>query len=164
VDIALPRLRQANLTAEFFICAGLIGKPGRVDADGVRELMAAGMSIGSHGWLHRDWRKVTDDEAREEFVEAQHVIGELIGKPVTTAAIPFGSYDRHVLRRLRPAKLRRVYTSDGGPSRPAEWLQARTSLPSGLDRAWIEQVLDTAAPFAQRVYRTAAKTAKRWRG
>src|SRR5262249_17646581 len=100
VEIALPRLLEAKITAEFFVCAGLLGGPGRVDRDGVQELLAAGMHVGSHGWLHRDWRRVNESEAQEEFVEAQRVISDLIGKPVTAAAIPFGSYDRHVLRRL----------------------------------------------------------------
>ncbi len=40
-----------------------------------------------------------------------------IGEPVSSVAIPFGSYDRRVLRRLRGAGLRRVYTSDGGRAR-----------------------------------------------
>jgi peptidoglycan/xylan/chitin deacetylase (PgdA/CDA1 family) len=164
VEIALPRLVEAKVKAEFFVCAGLLGEPGRVDADGVRELVKAGMRVGSHGWLHRDWRRVNESEAREEFVEAQRVIGDLIGSPVTTAAIPFGSYDRHVLRRLRPARLRRVYTSDGGPARPDSWLQPRTSLHTDLDAAWIAWVLNDATPVARRAYRTAARAVKRWRG
>ena len=164
VEIALPRLIEAKVTAEFFICAGLLGEPGRVDADGVKELLAAGMRVGSHGWLHRDWRRVTESEAQQEFVEAQRVIGDLIGSPVTAAAIPFGSYDRHVLRRLRPARLRRVYTSDGGPARPDTWLQPRTSLHKDLDQAWITRVRTDAAPLVRRTYRTAARAVKRWRG
>ena len=164
VEIALPRLVEAKVTAEFFICAGLLGEPGRVDRDGVQELLTAGMQVGSHGWLHRDWRRVNESEAQEEFVEAQRVISDLIGKPVIAAAIPFGSYDRHVLRRLRPARLRRVYTSDGGPASPTEWLQARTSLTCDLDQAWISRVLNDGAPLARRAYRTAARAVKRWRG
>jgi peptidoglycan/xylan/chitin deacetylase (PgdA/CDA1 family) len=164
VEIALPRLLEAKLKAEFFVCAGLLGQPGRVDRDGVLELRAAGMPVGSHGWLHRDWRRVTESEAKEEFVDAQRVLGDLIGEPVTSAAIPFGSYDRHVLRRLRPAKLQRVYTSDGGTARTGEWLQARTSLHKDLDQAWIAKVVNDAVPLLRRAYRGAARTVKRWRG
>jgi len=164
VEIALPRLIEAKIKAEFFICAGLLGRPERVNADGVRELLAAGMLVGSHGWLHRDWRQVDQTEASEEFVEAHRVLEDLIGAPVTTAAIPFGSYDRHVLYRLRRAKLRRVYTSDGGRARPDAWLQARVSLHKDLDQAWITGMLDDAVPLVRRIYGTAARLVKRWRG
>jgi len=164
VDIALPLLMKAKVKAEFFVCAGLLGSPGRVDEDGVRELLAAGMQVGSHGWAHRDWRTVTESESEQEFVEAHRVLAKLTGAPVTTVAIPYGSYDRHVLRHLRPAGLRRVYTSDGGPARPHQWLQARNSLTRDLDHAWTTQVLNDAVPLSRRAYRTAARTVKRWRG
>src|SRR6185436_18150820 len=80
VDIALPLLMKAKVKAEFFVCAGLLGSPGRA---------------------HRDWRTVTESESEQEFVAAHRVLAKLTGAPVTTVAIPYGSYDRHVLRHLR---------------------------------------------------------------
>jgi peptidoglycan/xylan/chitin deacetylase (PgdA/CDA1 family) len=162
IEVALPRLVKAGLRAEFFVCAGLFGRPGRLDADGLRELLAAGMSVGSHGWLHRDWRKIDEAEAREEIAEAHRVIGEIVGAPVTTVAIPFGSYDRQVLRRLRAAHVRRVYTSDGGRARSDAWLQPRNSLREDMDHAWLSHTLGTV-PLMRRARNAAARTAKRWR-
>jgi hypothetical protein len=69
-----------------------------------------------------------------------------------------------VLRRLRPARFRKVYTSDGGPARPDTWLQPRNSLNQDVDPAWIEGVLNDAAPLVRRARRTAARAVKRWRG
>src|SRR5262249_53718995 len=74
VEIALPRLLERGLTAEFFVLAGLLGQPGRVDHDGVRELCKAGMSVGSHGWAHRNWRQLDAEQATEEIVEANRVL------------------------------------------------------------------------------------------
>jgi peptidoglycan/xylan/chitin deacetylase (PgdA/CDA1 family) len=164
VEIALPRLLERGLTAEFFMLAGLLGKPGRVDADGVRALVAAGMRIGSHGWAHRDWRRLTPQDVELEMVEAGRVLAELAGRPVSRVAIPFGSYDRHVLRRLRDAKITRAYTSDGGRASPGTWLQARTSLRHDLDQAWIDQVLDGRPSVTGRARGAAARAFKRLRG
>jgi peptidoglycan/xylan/chitin deacetylase (PgdA/CDA1 family) len=164
VEVALPRLRERGLRAEFFVLAGLLGEPGRLDRDGVRELLDAGMTIGSHGWAHRDWRRITDEEAGQELVDAHRVLGELTGHEVSRVAIPFGSYDRHVLRRLRAAKVARVFTSDGGAARPDAWLQARTSLRHDLDAAWVARVLDGNPSPVQRARGLAARTVKRWRG
>ena len=54
VEVALPALRERGLAATFFVCAGRIGEPGYLDADQLRELADAGMSVGSHGWDHVD--------------------------------------------------------------------------------------------------------------
>jgi peptidoglycan/xylan/chitin deacetylase (PgdA/CDA1 family) len=155
VEIALPRLLERGLKAEFFVLAGRLGEPGRLDSDGVRELLDAGMRIGSHGWAHRDWRTLTPREAAEELSAAHHLLGQLVGEPVSRVAIPFGSYDRNVLRRLRRMGVTRAYTSDGGPARPGSWLQPRTSLRHDLDRGWIARVLNPTLP------RRAAKAAMR---
>ncbi len=164
VEIALPRLVQRGLHAEFFVLAGLLGTPGRLDVGGVRELLRAGMSVGSHGWAHRDWRRIDDAQAQQELGDAHRLLSELTGHEVSRVAIPFGSYDRHVLRRLRHAKVTCAYTSDGGPARRGDWLQARTSLRHDLDAEWIARVLDGTPTPVQRARRTAARTIKRLRG
>lgn len=163
VEIALPRLLERGLRAEFFVLAGLLGEPGRLDHDGVRELVRSGMRIGSHGWAHRDWRRITGDQIPQEFSDAHQVLSELSGQPVTRVAVPFGSYDRQVLRQLRRAGVRRVYTSDGGRAGRESWLQARTSLRDDLGAEWIQRVLDPA-PLRLRARRHVARAAKRARG
>ena len=164
VEIALPRLVERGLTAEFFLLAGLLEERGRVDRAGVVALLDAGMEIGSHGWSHRDWRRIDHAQAWEELVDAHRVLGELTGRPVSRVAIPFGSYDRHVLRLLREAGVTRAYTSDGGRVRQDAWLQARNSLRHDMDAAWIDRVLDHDTPLTQLARGTAARAVKRLRG
>ncbi|PZG42307.1 glycosyl transferase [Spongiactinospora gelatinilytica] len=164
VEIALPRLLERGLTAEFFVCAGLLGEPGRVDAGGVRELAAAGMRIGSHGWSHRDWRLLSPEDVEREMIEAGHVLADLVGHPVSRVAVPFGSYDRHVLRRMRDAKITRAYTSDGGRARPGTWLQTRTSIGPDLDQDWLDRVLNGTPSVYGRARGSAARAFKRLRG
>lgn len=164
VEYALPRLLDRGLTAEFFVLAGLLGGSGRLDASGVRELVRAGMAVGSHGWAHRDWRRVNPEQATEEIADAHRVLGAITGEPVSRVAIPFGSYDRHVLRRLRQARVSRVYTSDGGRARPGSWLQPRNSLRHDVDAAWIGRVLNPSPPLTHRARKLASRTIKRMRG
>ncbi len=164
VEIALPRLVDRGLSAEFFLLAGMLGERGRVDHCGVRALLDAGMTIGSHGWSHRDWRRVDKAQARQELDDAHRVLADLTGHPVSRVAIPFGSYDRHVLRRLRAADVTRAYTSDGGFAQPDAWLQARTSLRHDLDAAWITRVLDPDTSLTRRARDCAVQAVKRLRG
>jgi peptidoglycan/xylan/chitin deacetylase (PgdA/CDA1 family) len=164
LEIALPHLLKRGLIAQFFIPAGLLGRPGRLDRGAVRELVRAGMSIGSHGWAHRDWRRLDSGQEREELLAARRLLEELAGNPVPAVSVPFGSYDRHVLRRLRDAGVTRVYTSDGGRTRPDSSLQARTSLRSDVDSAWLSRVVDGVPSLPRRARNIAVRTVKRLRG
>lgn len=157
VEIALPRLLVRGLTAQFFVLVGRLGEPGRIGTDGVRELLDAGMSIGSHGWAHRDWRDIDRSEAHDEIVEAPRRLSALAGRTVSQVAIPFGSYDRTVLARLRSAGADRVYTSDGGRTDPDRWLQSRTSLRHDTAPSDLRHLLDGRSAVAHQM-RTAAVT------
>jgi peptidoglycan/xylan/chitin deacetylase (PgdA/CDA1 family) len=164
VQIALPRLLEWGIKAEFFVLAGLLGEAGRLRPDHVRELVEAGMTIGSHGWAHRDWRRLSRAEAVEEIDVAKRVLREITGQPVSRVAVPFGSYDRHVLRRLRQAKITRVYTSDGGLTRCESWIQPRTSIRHDLDDTWLARTLDRRPAIHTQARRYAAHRIKRIRG
>jgi len=164
IELALPRLLERSLTAEFFLLAGRLGRPGSVDKAGLLALVDAGMSIGSHGWDHVDWRRLDDPAAVRELVDAPALLAELSGRPVTEVAIPFGSYDRVVLRRLRAAGATRVHTSDGGRARATRWLQPRTSLHCELTADTARQLVDPRPGAVRRLRRVAARGVKRWRG
>ena len=164
VEHALPRLQDRNLTATFFPCAGLLGRRGRVDTDGVRELVAAGMRLGTHGWAHRDWRRLRPEEIEEEFRRSLDVLEEVSGTTIRWAAVPFGSYDRHVLRRLTAAGMERVFTSDGGLAPRGARRIPRTSVRPGVDGDWLTQLHRRSRRHPHRVRALAARTAKGWRG
>jgi peptidoglycan/xylan/chitin deacetylase (PgdA/CDA1 family) len=169
VEFALPRLRERELGARFYIPAGLVGDQGRLDHAGVRELHGAGMTIGSHGWAHRDWRALdwsADGAAdvEDEMMRARGVLARQIGSDVSEVAVPFGSYDRHVLRALRRTGATRVYTSDGGWARPGSWLQARTSIRADDGPDWVQRVMVDRPGIVEQGRRRAVGVAKRLRG
>lgn len=163
LDEALPALRDRGLHATFFVVAGRLGARGFLDPRGVRELADAGMSIGSHGMRHRRWRGLDDDALHEELVDARRRLEDVVGRPVTEAACPFGSYDRHVLRRLRMAGYERVYTSDGGAARRDGFLQARTSVQSGDSGDLLERIATRETAPHRSLPRRTKLMVKRWR-
>jgi peptidoglycan/xylan/chitin deacetylase (PgdA/CDA1 family) len=132
VAIALPALAKRGMTAWFFVCAGRIGMPGYLDNMAIRDLLSAGMSVGSHGMHHRDWRKLNDVELEVETADARRRLQDVCGRGIDEVSVPFGSYDRRVLAKLRLEGYRRVYTSDGGAVKPGMWLTARNT----LDHSW----------------------------
>lgn len=161
VEIALPRLADRGLTAEFFPFAGRLGQRGYLDRAGLRDLVRAGMEVGSHGWEPRDWRRLDDRHARRELTDAPRLLGDLCGRPVRRFSLPSGAYDRRVLNRLRQAGATRVYTSDGGAASRDGWLQARTELRHDVDGDWLDELLEAghrrAGHWVSRVFRRARR-------
>ena len=153
----LPALRARGLHATFFVVAGRLDEPEFLSTADVRELREAGMTIGSHGLRHRPWRRLDDAELEEELVRSRAVLEDVVGAPVTAAACPFGSYDRRVLRALQRAGYEHVFTSDRGPARAGDWLQARTTITQETSLG------DVLGPRPASLKRRVELVAKRWR-
>jgi peptidoglycan/xylan/chitin deacetylase (PgdA/CDA1 family) len=161
--LALPELTKRGLDATFFVVSGRVGAPGFLDATAVRELLHAGMRIGSHGMEHRRWRGLNERELRHELERAKDELELVVERPVTEVACPFGAYDRRVLRTLRKLEYRRVYTSDRGRARPDAFLQPRNSVGprDGNDLLSRIETVDSAPHRA--LGRRAKLVVKRWR-
>jgi peptidoglycan/xylan/chitin deacetylase (PgdA/CDA1 family) len=158
VEYALPALQERGLTATFFVVAGRLGYPGFLDADDVLALADAGMEIGCHGMRHRPWRGLDDAALHQELVDAKAVLENVVGRPLTRAACPFGSYDRRVLRTLRRAGYAHVFTSDRGTTRATAFVQARNSI-GPHDEPGVLEVI----PSRDGLSRRAQLAVKRWR-
>ncbi len=128
VQLALPALIERGMVARFFPLTGRIGAPGYLDAGDLITLRDAGMKIGSQGVNHRAWRTFGDEELLDELKSSRQMLADVLGRNVTEAACPFGSYDRRVLRALRSAGYERAFNSDGGASRAGAWPSPRTTI------------------------------------
>lgn len=163
LELALPALRDRGLTATFFLIAGRLRVPGFLDQDGVRALAAAEMEIGCHGMHHRCWRGLDQSALHEELVEAKAILEQTVDKPVTQAACPFGSYDRHVLRAVRRCGYHQVFTSDRGLARPGDFLQVRNSVGPGDAPGLLERVAAGDASLSSAARQRVKLAVKRWR-
>ncbi|GAA4140985.1 polysaccharide deacetylase family protein [Leifsonia shinshuensis] len=131
IELGLPALLERGLRATFFPIAGRLEEPGSLSPADLRTLRAAGMDIGSHGWAHIPWRRLSAPDQEREFVTARDVLAEASGGPIADAALPLGRYDRAMLNRLRGLDYRTVFSSDRYPTRESEWLQPRYSVTAG---------------------------------
>jgi peptidoglycan/xylan/chitin deacetylase (PgdA/CDA1 family) len=162
VTEALPELTRRGLRAEFFICPARFGTSEFLDEDDVRELREAGMSLGSHGMEHVQWRRLKPSAIDREIVEAKRILENALQAPVDAAACPFGAYDRRTLSALRHAGFKRVYTSDGGRASAHDWLVARNTV-SRWDSAESVERLLIASGGTGSLVRNAKRWIKQWR-
>ena len=126
---ALPVLKRLGVRATFYVCPGLLSRPhpeladpegALLDKEGVRELVAAGMEVGSHSLTHPDLRKLDDEALARELNESKAEIELLTGRPCRTFAYPYGLYDDRVVRAVEAAGYEVAFAWLPGPWRPLE--------------------------------------------
>ncbi len=113
--LAMPELQRRGRSAQIFVLAAKVDLPGYLKRAEIATLSESGFNIGSHGLHHRDWTMLDEQELREETATSRSILEDIVGTPVTTAGIPFGRYNRRVLRALRSAGYGAIYSSDGAP-------------------------------------------------
>jgi len=119
----LLRGRAAGATA--FIPSGLLGRPhpdltdGRRIVDRVQllELAAEGMEIGAHSVDHADLRSLPAAEALDQMRRSRADLEDILGRPVTGMAYPFGSFRAETERLAEDAG----FESAWGCSGPGPW-------------------------------------------
>jgi peptidoglycan/xylan/chitin deacetylase (PgdA/CDA1 family) len=161
--LALPELSKRGLDAGFFLCAGRVGKKHYLDQAMIKDLLAAGMSIGSHGMEHRDWRTLDSLALDVEIRVARLKLEDLAQRPVTAVAIPFGSYDRRVLQRLKRESWECIYTSDRGIAHSTSQIKPRETLDADMQDGNILGKLLEAPSLRGRIRRLLSRLYKRLR-
>ncbi|PTW62731.1 polysaccharide deacetylase [Breoghania corrubedonensis] len=129
----MPALIEAKRSATFFVLAGRIDQTGYLSGAQLREMVAAGMTIGTHGWDHVDWCGLDAAGRTREMVDARRKIEDAAECAVNEAAIPFGRFDKAVLAQLKRLDYARIYTSTGGLSRDTAWFCPRWSATDTFD-------------------------------
>jgi peptidoglycan/xylan/chitin deacetylase (PgdA/CDA1 family) len=127
---ALPALEARGLSATFFVVTERLGVEGFLGRDHLRELLARGMRVGSHGRTHVPWTRLQPERRAAEIARSKDELEHALGTSVDQAACPLGQYDRRVVATAKRAGYRVLYTSDRGASRSSQFVRARTSLHS----------------------------------
>jgi peptidoglycan/xylan/chitin deacetylase (PgdA/CDA1 family) len=109
---AAEQLAQRSWRAHFFISTDLVGSPGFLSWDGVRELARAGHVIGSHSCSHPDrMASCSWEELLDEWSRSRAVLSEALDGQVSTASVPGGLYSRSVGRAAAAAGYSTLFTS-----------------------------------------------------
>jgi peptidoglycan/xylan/chitin deacetylase (PgdA/CDA1 family) len=126
---AVPVLERLGVQATFYVCPGIFGgqhwdldgEEGQLlDEAGARELVAAGMELGSHSLSHPDLRTLDDAELRRELEESKSAVEQITGGPCRTLAYPFGLYDDRVVAAAGAAGYELAFGWLPGPWSPLE--------------------------------------------
>ncbi|MGH3695534.1 MAG: GNAT family N-acetyltransferase [Pseudonocardiaceae bacterium] len=110
---ALPILTSFGFTATVFALAGRLGGTNAWDAGGptkrlltpdqLRQVVAAGMEIGSHGLTHARLISASGKQLHEELVRSRAVLREISGQQVSGFCYPYGALTAQVMDAVRAA-------------------------------------------------------------
>jgi peptidoglycan/xylan/chitin deacetylase (PgdA/CDA1 family) len=85
-----PVLAELGLRATFFVVPTFVETPGYVTWAQLREMVAAGMEVGSHSLTHPFVDALDEDGLRLEFGESKRQIEDRLGAAVRVASLPRG--------------------------------------------------------------------------
>jgi len=111
-DFALPLMEELGFRAIFFITTSWIGAENRLSEAQVRELLKMGHQIGSHSCTHAFLNECSDQKLHEELLTSRKRLEDVLGCSIRTISIPYGRWDRRVLRACMTAGYSKVFTSD----------------------------------------------------
>jgi peptidoglycan/xylan/chitin deacetylase (PgdA/CDA1 family) len=87
---AFPALTELDQRATFFVVPALVDTPGHVTWPQLREMVAAGMEIGSHSLTHPFLHELDAAGIRHEFGESKRQLEDRLGAAVCSASLPRG--------------------------------------------------------------------------
>lgn len=109
---AADALERRGWPGHFYITTGRIGTPGFLSAAGVRELAQRGHEVGSHSHSHPTYMGTLSRSAlADEWRRSREILGEILGFPPPTAAVPGGFLSDDVIGEAANAGYLRLMTS-----------------------------------------------------
>jgi peptidoglycan/xylan/chitin deacetylase (PgdA/CDA1 family) len=111
---ALEPIVSHRLPATLYVPSHLLSTPGYMSPSQVREMAAAGVSIGAHTRTHPDLRRCDPAELEEEVRGSKEDLEDLLGHPVSAFAYPTGLYDARTVRAVESAGFTSAVTTHRG--------------------------------------------------
>lgn len=109
-----PLLQRYHYPATVFVSTGLVGRPGYLTWDQIRELARAGIEIGAHTVNHPDLRGLDDAQLQSEIAGSREVLAARLGHTPEFFAYPYGALNPRVVNAVRRAGFRAAVTGRPG--------------------------------------------------
>jgi len=114
---AFPVLKKYGFPAMVFLISDVVGTPGFLTWDEIKEMEKYGFLAGSHTCHHVYLPKASLIRARDEIVNSKKVIEEHLGHPIEYICYPSGGFNHEIKRLVREAGYKAGMTTNRGKDR-----------------------------------------------
>ena len=97
-----------------FIAVDLIGNPGYLTLQQIKELQNEGFLFEGHTWSHRDLTTFDDAGLHHELIDSKEELSRLLGKEVEALCFPQGRFSDKVYQKSVEAGYKTLYSSITG--------------------------------------------------
>lgn len=117
---ALPILQKYGMKATVFMIADSIGQPRFMDEEQLRAMEAAGNTIESHTYSHKDLRTLSDADVQKELTLSKTILEQVLQHPIKYIAFPQGFSDQRIEQYTREAGYKLAVTVEAGNAKRSE--------------------------------------------
>lgn len=97
-----------------FIAVDLIGKPGYLTLQQIKELQGEGFLFEGHTWSHKDLTTFDDAGLRHELFDSKEELSLLLGRDIEALCFPQGRFSDKVYQLSVEAGYKKLYSSITG--------------------------------------------------
>jgi peptidoglycan/xylan/chitin deacetylase (PgdA/CDA1 family) len=128
-----PLLQDYGITGTFFVCTGLVGRPGGLTRSMIREISDHGMTVGSHSVSHLRLPQYKREQVQQEMIASRGYLQDLTGRACDEIAYPYGAYNEMVSQEAAAAGYKLGFASSPYAPRANRFVMPRIGIPVETD-------------------------------
>ncbi len=156
---AYPVLKEKGMKAYFFILVSKVGEPGYMAWQQIKELRDAGMTIGSHGMMHRILTILSENELDYELKDSKKILEDNLQQPIEYLSLPRGFYDHKVIAKAKEAGYKAAFSSN--PEDEDDFLHGRIAVKAYWNLAKFTKIVNNGLPFTETAEESIKNLAKK---
>lgn len=83
---------------------------GMLSREEIIELQRLGFNFESHGWSHRPFTAVAEDDLDKELIQSKNHLSRVLGREVTGICMPLGYFNLPLIERIKAAGYEKIYS------------------------------------------------------
>ena len=108
-SIGAAEMKKYGFKGVFFVMTVSINRPGYMSKEQIKSLSDSGNIVAAHTWDHHMVTKYTGDDWNLQLVKPKAKLEEIIGKPISDFAYPFGLWNTAAIPEIKKSNYKMGY-------------------------------------------------------
>ena len=108
-SIGAAEMKKYGFKGVFFVMTVSINRPNYLTKEQIKNLSDGGHVVAAHTWDHHMVTKYTGDDWNTQLVKPKAKLEDVIGKPVTDFAYPFGLWNTTAIPEIKKSGYQMAY-------------------------------------------------------